>query len=258
MSCLICGDNLVKTYGKGDAAVSALRGVDISIEAGEFIGIMGESGSGKSTLLSILGALNTPTAGKYVVDEIDVYRLSGDQRADFRREFLGYVFQTFFLMPYLTLSENVMLPLATAKLTSKRKKDMAEAALDRVGLSGKGDRLPSQVSGGEQERAALARAIVNEPPILLADEPTGNLDSGTSGRIMHLLRELNRSGMTVVMVTHSEECSRYAERILRLADGRFFPQEGEPGDGKASWKGNGGRPAECALLETDLSSGPVG
>jgi putative ABC transport system ATP-binding protein len=216
---LIHAENLVKQYGTGEAAVQAVRGMSLTIEAGEFVAIMGESGSGKSTLLSLLGALNSPTSGSYVVDGIDVYSLGQDQRADFRREFLGFIFQSFHLIPYLTLAENVMLPLAVVAKSSREKRAMAEEALDRVGLGGKADRLPSQISGGEQERVAIARAIVNEPPILLADEPTGNLDSKTTRDIMDLLARLNREGMTIVMVTHNAACAREAFRTLRVSDG---------------------------------------
>jgi len=186
---------------------------------------MGESGSGKSTLLSMMGALNTPTEGNFFVDDIDIYNLSRDQRADFRREFLGFVFQSFNLIPYLTLSENVMLPLVTVKAKNSTKKAMAREALDRVGLGDMVHRLPSQISGGEQERVAVARAIVNNPPILLADEPTGNLDSKTSGDIMGLLKKLNAEGMTIIMVTHSEESARSARRILRIVDGHLTDEE---------------------------------
>jgi len=221
----IQAENLVKRYGEGDAAVLAVRDMSFSIESGEFVAVMGESGSGKSTLLSMLGALNSPTSGTLTVDELDVYALGQDQRADFRREFLGFVFQSFHMVPYLTVAENVMLPLATVKAKKKVKREMALAALSRVGLAGKEERLPSQVSGGEQERVAVARAIVNEPPVLLADEPTGNLDSRTSGEIMGLLRELNESGTTIVMVTHSEECARSARRVLRVSDGRIVEED---------------------------------
>ncbi|MEW6486647.1 MAG: ABC transporter ATP-binding protein [Thermodesulfobacteriota bacterium] len=217
--------NLVKQYGSGDAAVFAVRDMSAAVEAGEFVAVMGESGSGKSTLLSVMGALNTPTSGRLEVDGIDVYALGPEQRADFRREFLGFVFQSFHLIPYLTLSENVMLPLAVVPASRKKKREMAAEALARVGLAGKGDRLPSQISGGEQERVAIARAIVNEPAILLADEPTGNLDSKTSAAVMALLEKLNREGMTIVMVTHSPECARHARRILRVADGVIVEED---------------------------------
>ena len=215
----IQAENLVKQYGTGDTAVMAVGGVSFDIEMGEFVTVMGESGSGKSTLLSMMGALNTPTAGNYRVDGLEVYALGQDRRADFRREFLGFVFQSFHLVPYLTLVENVMLPLVTIKMSGSKKRDMAEDALSRVGLDGKSQRLPGQTSGGEQERAAIARAIVNEPPILFADEPSGNLDSKTSREVMDLLRSLNDDGMTIVMVTHSPECAGYAHRMLRISDG---------------------------------------
>jgi putative ABC transport system ATP-binding protein len=217
--------NLVKHYGSGDALVQAVRGISFEIEEGEFVAIMGESGSGKSTILSMMGALNTPTEGNFLVDEIDIYSLDRDQRADFRREFLGFVFQSFNLIPYLTLAENVMLPLVTVKARSSAKKALAEEALGRVGLGDLVDRLPSQISGGEQERVAVARAIVNHPPILLADEPTGNLDSKTSGEIMGLLKKLNAEGMTIIMVTHSEESARSARRILKIEDGHMTEEE---------------------------------
>jgi len=221
----IKAENLVKHYGTGDGLVQAVRGITFEIEEGEFVAVMGESGSGKSTLLSMMGALNTPTEGNFLVDDIDIYNLSRDQRADFRREFLGFVFQSFNLIPYLTLSENVMLPLVTVKAKSSTKKAMAREALDRVGLGDMVHRLPSQISGGEQERVAVARAIVNNPPILLADEPTGNLDSKTSGDIMGLLKKLNTEGMTIIMVTHSEESARSARRILRIVDGHLTDEE---------------------------------
>ena len=170
-------DNIEKQYGKGDAAVMAVRGMGFEISKGEFVAIMGESGSGKSTLLSMMGALNSPTSGKYRVGGIDVYALGQDQRAEFRREYLGFVFQSFNLIPYLSVIENVLLPMAIVKMNAKTKRAMAVDALDRVGLSGKGHRLPSEISGGEQERAAIARAIVNRPPILIADEDPPPLDT---------------------------------------------------------------------------------
>ncbi len=215
----IHAENLVKQYGSADAAVMAVGGMSFRIKMGEFVVVMGESGSGKSTLLSMMGALNTPTSGEYSVDGLEVYELGQDQRADFRREFLGFVFQSFHLVPYLTLLENVMLPLATVKMSSKKKRALAEDALLRVGLNGKSHRLPGQTSGGEQERVAIARAIVNEPPLLFADEPSGNLDTKTTREVMDLLQNLNEEGMTIVMVTHSPECAGYAHRMLRISDG---------------------------------------
>ena len=215
----IQAENLIKQYGTADAAVMAVGGMSFTIQMGEFVAVMGESGSGKSTLLTMMGALNTPTAGNYSVDGLEVYELGQDQRADFRREFLGFVFQSFHLVPYLTLLENVMLPLATVKMSSTKKRALAEDALLRVGLNGKSHRLPGQTSGGEQERVAIARAIVNEPPILFADEPSGNLDTKTTREVMDLLKSLNEEGMTIVMVTHSPMCAGYARRMLRISDG---------------------------------------
>jgi putative ABC transport system ATP-binding protein len=215
----ILGENIGKEYGKGEMAVAAVRDITFEIEAGEFVAIMGESGSGKSTLLSIVGALNKPTRGRLLVDDVDIYMLDQDEQADFRRNSIGFVFQNFHLIPYLTLAENTMLPLATLKASRKKKRAMADDALARVGLLGKADRLPNQISGGEQERVAIARAIVNRPPIMLADEPTGNLDSKNGLEVMKLLSGLNSEGSTVVMVTHSAEYAHYARRTLRLSDG---------------------------------------
>ncbi len=211
--------NVKKQYTSGDDVVEALRGVDISIEAGEFITIMGQSGSGKSTLLSVLGGMNHPTVGDVEMAGEKVYQLSGEKLADFRAQNLGFVFQSFHLIPYLTAIENVMLPLAIVKMNTAAKQTAARRALERVGLGAKLDRLPNQLSGGEQERVAIARAIVNNPHILLADEPTGNLDSKTSEEVMALFRELNDAGQTVVMVTHNPENGAYSDRTINLKDG---------------------------------------
>jgi putative ABC transport system ATP-binding protein len=210
---------LVKQYGSGDSQVTAISDINFEIEAGDFVAIMGESGAGKSTLLSVLGAINEPTDGNLTVDDIDVYDLTQEQRADFRREYLGFVFQSFHLVPYLTVLENVMLPLAVVKASGKVKREMAAEALEQVDLLDKADRLPNQISGGEKERVAVARAVVNNPPVLLADEPTGNLDTGNSREIMKLLQSLNRDGTTIVMVTHSNDCARFARRTLQVSDG---------------------------------------
>ena len=215
----IHAQHISKQYGTGDSAVSALKEVNFTIDEGEFVAVMGESGSGKSTLLSILGTLNSPTSGKLVVDDVDVYALGKDARADFRRESIGFVFQNFNLIPYLTLAENVMLPLATARDKRAKKRTMALAALERVGLAQKAERLPGQISGGEQERVAIARAIVGRPPIILADEPTGNLDSKTGKEIMGIFDGLNAEGMTIIMVTHNPDYAAYANRVLKVADG---------------------------------------
>ncbi len=219
--------NLVKQYGTGEATVTAVDGISLRIDPGEFLAIMGESGSGKSTLLSMLGGLNSPTSGRFLVDGVDVYALTSDERADFRKKSIGFVFQSFHLLPYLTLAENVMLPLAIVDISKKKKLAAATDALAHVGLPGKAKRLPSQISGGEQERVAIARAIVNRPPIILADEPTGNLDRRTGAEVMKLLTTLNHEGITVIMVTHSNEYAHYAQRLIRLSDGRLMNGEAE-------------------------------
>ncbi len=211
--------NLKKGYASGGDTVMALRGVDISIERGEFITITGESGSGKSTLLSILGGMSHPTEGSVEMAGVELYSLPGEKLADFRATNLGFVFQSFHLVPYLTALENVMLPLAIVAMKGAQKRTRAADALERVGLGNKTDRLPNQLSGGEQERVAIARAIVNDPHILLADEPTGNLDSKTNDEVMTLFRELNRNGQTVVMVTHNPDNCRHADRTIQLRDG---------------------------------------
>jgi putative ABC transport system ATP-binding protein len=221
----IRAERLVKQYGAGDFSVSAVNGMSFTIRSGEFVAVMGESGAGKSTLLSIMGGMNSPSEGRYWVDDIDVYALHREQRADFRREFLGFIFQSFHLVPYLTVLENTLIPLTTVKLPRAVKKEMAMEALSWVGLSDKAHRLPGQISGGECERAAIARAIVNEPPILLADEPTGNLDSKTSEEVMSLLRRIHGDGTTIIMVTHSRSCAAHAQRILRVSDGRIDENE---------------------------------
>ncbi|HJV37121.1 ABC transporter ATP-binding protein [Geomonas sp.] len=217
---LIEVQHLSKSYASGDETVQALRGVEFSISQGEFITIMGRSGSGKSTLLSILGGMNRPTSGTVEVAGTDLYSLSSERLADFRSQRLGFVFQSFNLVGYLTALENVMLPLAICRTGSKEKRAAARDALSRVGLAGKEDRLPNQLSGGEQERVAIARAIVNRPDILFADEPTGNLDSKTSLEMMNLFRTLNGAGQTVVMVTHNPENCDYSDRSICLRDGQ--------------------------------------
>jgi len=214
--------NVKKHYTSGDDVVEALRGVEMTIEAGEFITIMGQSGSGKSTLLSVLGGMNHPTSGEVEMAGVRLYQLPGEKLADFRAQNLGFVFQSFHLIPYLTAIENVMLPLAIVRMSTAAKKSAARQALERVGLGAKLERLPNQLSGGEQERVAIARAIVNSPHILLADEPTGNLDSKTSDEVMALFRELNNAGQTVVMVTHNPDNGRYADRTITLKDGKVL------------------------------------
>jgi len=211
---------LNKTYESGEEYVMALLDVDLNIERGEFISVMGPSGSGKSTLLTILGGLNHPTTGEVMVDDIPIYKLPLEKLADFRREYLGFIFQSFQLIPYLTVIENVMLPLSITERSNREQVKMAEEILERIGLRGKERRLPDQLSGGEQERVAIARALVNSPPILMADEPTGNLDSRTGKEIMDLFKTLNKEGQTIVMVTHNPENMGFSTRTIFLKDGR--------------------------------------
>ena len=212
---------LEKTFSGNGAPVQALRGLDLTVVEGTFLGVMGQSGSGKSTFLSILGGLSHPTAGSIGVDGIDLYKLPGERLADFRREYLGFVFQSFNLVPYLTALENVMLPLTVKRMPGAEKRERAESVLDHVGLADRAGHLPGKLSGGEQERAAIARALVNEPPLILADEPTGALDSETTVEIMDLFARLNGEGMTIVMVTHNPEIKRYFDRTIVLRDGRL-------------------------------------
>ncbi len=211
-----------KDYQSGEATVEAIKQMDFFIDDGEFVSIMGQSGSGKSTLLSILGGLNHPTRGRILLDSLDIYKLTSEQRADLRSEYIGVIFQSFQLIPYLTVLENVKLPMAITGKKARKQDKMARDVLARVGLANKADRLPDQLSGGEQERVAIARAIVNRPPILLADEPTGSLDSKTADEIMNLLRELNREGQTIIMVTHNPEACKYASRTILVKDGSCF------------------------------------
>lgn len=200
--------------------VHALRGVNLTVRSGEFVALMGSSGSGKSTLMNTLGCLDTPTSGTYLLDGVDVGRLSRNERADLRNQKLGFVFQGFNLLPRTSAVENVELPLMydrTSRVTHPRKR--AIEALERVGLGGRLDHQPSQLSGGQQQRVAIARALVNDPAVILADEPTGNLDTRTSIEVMHLFQELNDQGITIVLVTHEPDIARYAKRIVELRDG---------------------------------------
>lgn len=212
---------LEKTFAGDGAPVRALRGLELTVPEGSFLGVMGQSGSGKSTLLAILGGLSRPSAGGVAVDGIDLYSLPGERLADFRREYLGFVFQSFNLVTYLTALENVTLPLAVKRMPAAEKRARALAVLERVGLADRGGHLPGKLSGGEQERVAIARALVNEPPLILADEPTGALDSETTAEIMDLFAELHHEGNTIVMVTHDPDLQRYFDRTIVLRDGRL-------------------------------------
>lgn len=220
-------ESISKTYRElgSESGVSVLFSVSIDIAEGEFVALMGPSGSGKSTLLTVLGAMNHPSSGKAWVDGIDVYSLSDERRADFRREFLGFVFQQHHLLPYLNALENVMLPLAIVPIATAEKRRRAERVLERVGLLTKAQRLPNQLSGGEQGRLAIARALVNEAPLLLADEPTGTLDTKTGDEIMRVFQELNAQGQTIFMVTHNPDNAALADRVLHIRDGHIEESE---------------------------------
>jgi len=211
-----------KVYGRGEGAVFALNDVDLAIEEGEFVAIMGPSGSGKSTAMNIIGCLDAPTSGEYLFNGVDVGGLARNQRALIRRYLLGFVFQGFNLLARTTALENVELPLIYRGLPLAQRRELALRALERVGLSGREHHTSGELSGGQQQRVAIARAIVTDPGVLLADEPTGNLDTKTSREIMDLVTSLNRDGrMTVVMVTHENDSAAYAQRIIRFVDGRI-------------------------------------
>ena len=210
-----------KTYRTGEMEVPAVRGVSLEIKRGEFLALMGASGSGKSTLMNILGCLDRPTSGSYFLDNADVSGLDRDQLADIRNHKLGFVFQSFNLLPRTSARENVELPLlyGTRNLSNAQLREKAEAVLAAVGLQGRGDHTPSQLSGGQQQRVAIARALINDPEVILADEPTGNLDSRTSVEIMGIFQELNKRGITIIMVTHESDIAAFARRDVAMRDG---------------------------------------
>ena len=213
--------DLAKTYYLGDHAVHALRGVSLEVERGDFVAVMGPSGSGKSTFMNLLGCLDHPTEGQYYLDGQDVARLSRDALAAVRNRRIGFVFQTFNLLPRMTAIDNVELPLLYTGTPAAERRERAVACLRQVGLGGREAHRPSQLSGGQQQRVAIARARGNSPSLLLADEPTGTLDTRTSVEILAILQSLNREGITVVMVTHEADIARYARRILGFRDGRL-------------------------------------
>ena len=220
MEPLISLRGVTKRYGEGDAAFQALKGVDLDIMAGDFVAVMGPSGSGKSTTMNILGCLDTPTTGAFLFKGVHVEGLDRDQRSLLRRRYLGFVFQGFNLLPRTTALENVELPLVYRGEGRRKRHDLAMAALDKVGLADWSHHTPAELSGGQQQRVAIARAIVTHPDVLLADEPTGNLDSSRSIEIMELLTELNQSsGITVLMVTHEAEMADFARTIVHFKDG---------------------------------------
>ena len=217
---LICFEQVTKVYGQGTGAVRALAGIDLRIGAGEFVALMGPSGSGKSTTLQIMGCLDVPTAGSSFFRGLDTATLGGDDLSLLRRNYLGFVFQGFHLLARTSALENVELPLVYRGISTGKRRIMARTALAAVGLSGVEHHLPSELSGGEQQRVAIARALVSEPSVVLADEPTGNLDSGRATEIMEILATLNRQrGITIVMVTHEPDMAVYARRIVRFKDG---------------------------------------
>jgi putative ABC transport system ATP-binding protein len=213
--------DLHKVYRTGEMEVPAVRGVSLEIKRGEFVALMGASGSGKSTLMNILGCLDRPTTGHYILDGADVSGLDRDQLADIRNRKIGFVFQNFNLLPRTSARENVELPLvySAQRLTNAELRERADRVLVSVGLSGREDHHPSQLSGGQQQRVAIARALINEPEVLLADEPTGNLDSRTSVEIMAIFQQLNERGITVIMVTHEPDIAAYAKRNVMMRDG---------------------------------------
>lgn len=220
--------NIKKYYKVGTVTVKALEGVSVQISANEYVAIMGPSGSGKSTLMNILGCLDTPTDGTYVLNGTDVSKLEDDDLAEIRNKEIGFVFQTFNLLPRYSALENVMLPLIYAGISKPERLKMAEFTLNNVGLSDRMLHKPNELSGGQRQRVAVARALVNNPSIILADEPTGNLDSKTSVDIMNLFEEIYRLGNTIIVVTHEEEIARHARRIIRLRDGLIESDEINP------------------------------
>jgi putative ABC transport system ATP-binding protein len=221
MEAVITLDKIVKNYKVGTQIVRALRSVSLTINKGEYVAIMGASGSGKSTMMNMIGCLDTPTSGTYILSNSDVSHLSDDELAEIRNKEIGFVFQTFNLLPRNTALENVMLPLVYAGIKKQERIMMAEKILTEVGLADRIEHKPNELSGGQRQRVAVARALVNNPSILLADEPTGNLDSKISEEIMQLFAEIHRRGNTLVVVTHEESIALHAHRIIRLKDGEI-------------------------------------
>lgn len=214
-------EQIDKTYLQGDLTVEVLKGIDLSVSPGEFIALQGASGSGKSTLMHILGLLDRPSGGRYFFQGQNVARLADDRLSELRNRQFGFIFQSFYLVPYVTALENVLLPGLYSDTPNRQLRRRAQQLLEQVGLADRMHFRPSQLSGGQQQRVAMARALINDPPLLLADEPTGQLDSTTSAGIMELLREMHHQGRTVILVTHEAEVSAAAERIIVLHDGRI-------------------------------------
>jgi len=225
--------DLRRTYSLGDAAVYALRGVNLTVRRGEYVAIMGTSGCGKSTLMNVLGCLDQPTSGRYELAGRDVTRAADDELAEIRNRTIGFVFQSFNLLARTSAVENVELPLLYGDAPAREQRARAIAALHRVGLAGRETSTPTQLSGGQQQRVAIARALVNDPELLLADEPTGNLDSSTSGEILELFRELHARGLTIVLVTHEHDVAAHAERIVTMRDGLVVEDQPTRADRRA-------------------------
>jgi len=219
MSLVIKIRNITRDFPLGQEIVKVLKGIDLDIERGEYVALMGPSGSGKSTLMNLLGCLDTPTSGSYDLNGHDVSNMTDDELAEIRNKEIGFVFQTFNLLPRTTALENVALPMVYAGISKTDRTKRAEEVLNQVGLGDRMDHRPNQLSGGQRQRVAVGRALVNKPSIILADEPTGNLDSKTSIEIMNLFEEIHRNGNTVIIVTHEEEIATHAHRIIRLRDG---------------------------------------
>ncbi|MBE6388136.1 MAG: ABC transporter ATP-binding protein [Lentisphaeria bacterium] len=228
---LIQLDNITKTYFLGEIDVPVLKGITLNIESGEYVALMGASGSGKSTLMNILGCLDRPTNGDYLFEGEELGRASGDRRAEIRNRKIGFVFQSFNLLARTSALENVIMPLAytAGNLSHAERRRRGEAALAEVGLADRMHHHPSQLSGGQQQRVAIARALINRPPVLFADEPTGNLDTKTSIEVMDMFSRLNASGITVILVTHSDEIASYAKRQIRVKDGLVIDDGGKGG-----------------------------
>jgi putative ABC transport system ATP-binding protein len=227
MADVIRVEDLVKVYRMGDVEVRALNGVSLSVQTGEFVAVMGSSGSGKSTFMNIVGCLDRPTSGRYFLDGHDVSELSRDDRAEIRNAKIGFVFQSFNLLSRTSALENVELPLLYAKdpHASDSREEKARQCLEMVGLAGREDHYPNQLSGGQQQRVAIARSMINDPAIILADEPTGNLDSRTSEDVMAVFQTLNRAGKTVVLITHEADIAQFARRVVVFKDGKVLSDE---------------------------------